>query len=64
VKADDVVVRGVFGFNRMHEEKLVEFVSEHKMQPEVAEVFGWEDAKEAFRRSMEREMVGKIVIKI
>lgn len=58
------IVRGVFGFNRAHEEKLVEFVEKYKLKPEVAEVFEWEEAKEAFKKSMEREVVGKIVIKV
>jgi hypothetical protein len=39
MRADVVIVRGVFGFNRVHEEKLVEFMTEHMMKPVVAEVF-------------------------
>ncbi|KAH6712942.1 putative alcohol dehydrogenase [Leptodontidium sp. MPI-SDFR-AT-0119] len=57
-------LRGVFGFNRGHEEALVKFVEEYGLKPEIAQVFEWEEAKEAFEKSMARELVGKIVIKV
>ena len=57
-------MRGVFGFNRAHEEALVKFVEEYGLKPEIAQIFEWEEAKEAFQKSMERELVGKIVIKV
>ncbi|PVH80830.1 NAD(P)-binding protein [Cadophora sp. DSE1049] len=57
-------LRGVFAFNRAHEEALVKFVEEYGLKPEIAQVFEWEEAKEAFQKSMERELVGKIVINI
>lgn len=57
------VVRGVFGFNTACLEKLVEITNEYKLHP-LIEVFEWEDARKAFERSMERNVVGKIVIKV
>ena len=59
-----VVVRGVFGISRTHSEALLKLVNEHQIHPPVAEVFEYEQAREAFEKSMQREVVGKIVIKI
>lgn len=56
-------VKGVFGFNSAHIEKLLQLTNEHKLKP-LAEVFEWEDAKKAFEKSMGYSVVGKIVIKV
>ncbi|KUJ10704.1 NAD(P)-binding protein [Mollisia scopiformis] len=57
------IVRGVFGFNTEHVARLLEITSEYKLEP-LMEVFEWEDAREAFERSMGRSVVGKIVIRV
>ncbi|KAK2625834.1 hypothetical protein QTJ16_005146 [Diplocarpon rosae] len=57
-------LRGVFGFNKIHVERLINFVDMFELKPEVAKVFEWKDAKEAFKESMVKEIVGKIVIKV
>lgn len=58
------IVRGVFGIKKEHTVALAKLFEEHGIHPVVGEVFEWENAVEAFRKSMRREVVGKIVIKV
>jgi D-arabinose 1-dehydrogenase-like Zn-dependent alcohol dehydrogenase len=57
-------VRGVFNIKKEHAEAVVNLMNKHQIRPQVGEVFEWEDAKEAFRKSMDWNVVGKIVIKV
>lgn len=57
-------VRGVFNIKKEHAEAVVKLMNDHQIQPQVGEVFEWEDAKEAFKKSMDWNVVGKIVIKV
>lgn len=59
-----MIVRGVFGFTKEHDEVLVKLVDEHGIKPAIGGVFEWKDAVDAFKVSMDRSAVGKIVIKV
>jgi NADPH:quinone reductase-like Zn-dependent oxidoreductase len=57
-------VRGVFNIKKEHAEAVVKLMNEHQIRPQVGEVFEWADAKEVFKKSMDWNVVGKIVIKV
>ncbi|TDZ33398.1 Zinc-type alcohol dehydrogenase-like protein [Colletotrichum spinosum] len=57
-------VRGLlYGSLGMFQE-MAAFVEENKIEPVISEVFGWTDAKEAYKRMLKQGFVGKIVIKL
>ena len=57
-------MRGVFNIKKEHAEAVVNLMNKHQIRPQVREDFELEDAKEAFRKSMDWNVVGKIVIKV
>ncbi len=57
-------MRGIFGIYRTHCEALLKLVGEKEIHPLLAEVFEWEDARKAFEKLMNRDVVGKVVIKV
>ena len=57
-------MRGVFNIKKEHSEAVVRLMNEHQIRPQVGEVFEWEDAKEASKRSMGWDVMRKIAIKV
>jgi NADPH:quinone reductase-like Zn-dependent oxidoreductase len=57
-------VRGIFAFKKEHSLAHVKLFEEHKLHPVIGKVFEWEDAVDAFRVSMEKSVMGKVVIKV
>ena len=45
-------------------QQLFQWYNEGKLKPKVSEIFGLEDASIALRRIMNRQAIGKIVLKI
>jgi NADPH:quinone reductase-like Zn-dependent oxidoreductase len=59
-----LIVRGIFAFKKEHSLAHVKLFEEHKLHPVIGKVFEWEDAVDAFRVSMEKSVMGKVVIKV
>jgi NADPH:quinone reductase-like Zn-dependent oxidoreductase len=57
-------VRGVTSIKKKHGEKLLKLFEEHNIHPLIGQIFEWEQVKDAFRKSMERALVGKVVVKV
>ena len=57
-------VRGVFNFRKDMVEEMVRFVEEHNIHPQIAKIYDWGQAKEAFEALVEQKAVGKIVVKV
>lgn len=58
-----LVVRGLLGSSKTMGEELVRRVDADKIQPVIAKIFEWSEAKEAFEMLMNQSEVGKIVVK-
>lgn len=43
---------------------MAKFVEHHDIHPVIAEVFEWQNAKDAYKAMIAQKFVGKIVIKI
>ena len=56
-------LRGLFQIRKDMVETVLRVYDEHKLHPYIAQVFEWEDAKEAFAALVSKSGVGKIVIK-
>lgn len=57
-------MRGVTSIKKKHGEKLLKLFEEHNIHPLIGQIFEWEQVKDAFRKSMERALVGKVVVKV
>lgn len=57
-------IRGVFGVRRNMKEEMVRFIEEHKIHPQIAKVYGWREAREAFEALVKQESIGKIVVRV
>jgi len=58
-------LRGVFGSaSKPMAEEMAKTVEEKKIHPFIAEIYEWEDAKEAFKAAIQQTGVGKIVIRV
>lgn len=57
-------VRGLMNGSLGMLQDMSKFVEHHKIHPVIAEVFGWQNAKDAYKALIEQKFVGKLVIKI
>ncbi len=57
-------LRGVFQIRKDMVEKVLDVYEKHDLHPPIAQVFEWEDAKEAFAALVRQAAVGKLVIKV
>ena len=57
-------LRGVFQIRKDMVQKVLEVYEKHDVHPQIAQVFEWEDAREAFAALVGQTGVGKLIIKV